>query len=169
MAQKNLTIKLYVSELMYDIQNLTYLTGRSRGNGQNFEEVANMQASDDDDNKNRILRSIQANFNLLRNKLSEYLVPGSPEATEADTVLLDSSKESTLSLTLSMPSNFNSSTAETISSAAHEFIMDMAVADWFTITNKADAADYISKAQGELNNIREAISKRIRPTRTAVS
>ena len=48
MAKQNVSITLYVSEMLYDIQNKTYLTGRSRQNGQNHEEVANMMASDDE-------------------------------------------------------------------------------------------------------------------------
>lgn len=47
MAKKTITLTLYVSELVYDIQNKTYLTGRSRRTGTNHEEVANMQANDD--------------------------------------------------------------------------------------------------------------------------
>ena len=56
MAKKTIAITLYMSELIYDVQNKTYLTGRSRTNGTNHEEVANMQANDDDENANQILR-----------------------------------------------------------------------------------------------------------------
>ena len=58
MAKKTITITEYMSELLYDIQNKTYLTGRSRQTGANHEEVANMQANDDDENANQIIRSI---------------------------------------------------------------------------------------------------------------
>ena len=58
MAKQNVSITLYVSEMLYDIQNKTYLTGRSRQNGQNHEEVANMMASDDEENGNQVLRSL---------------------------------------------------------------------------------------------------------------
>ncbi len=58
MAKKTITITLYMSELIYDVQNKTYLTGRSRSTGKNHEEVAHMQANDDDENANQIARSI---------------------------------------------------------------------------------------------------------------
>lgn len=35
MAKKVIAITLYMSELVYDVQNKTYLTGRSRKTGSN--------------------------------------------------------------------------------------------------------------------------------------
>jgi hypothetical protein len=67
-----------------------------------------------------------------------------------------------------MPSNFNQATNDTISTALHQYMVNLAIADWFTITNKADAADYVSMAAANLQQIREAINKRVRPTRTEI-
>lgn len=166
MAKKNLKITLYVSELLYDIQNMTYLTGKSRQTGQNHEEVANMQASDDDEHKSQLLRSISSSFDTLKTKLSEYLAG---TATTANDILLDDSSSKKLELSLLMPENYNASTADTISAQSHQYIVNMSVADWFNITNKADASDYVSKAAVNLETIREAINKRVRPTRTVPS
>ena len=40
MAKIALTVTLYMSEIIYRVQNKTYITGRSRQNGNNHEEVA---------------------------------------------------------------------------------------------------------------------------------
>lgn len=163
MAKKSITITLYMSELIYDVQNKTYLTGRSRDNGNNHEEVANMQANDDDENANQVVRSLGNAFGTLKTKLSEYLVENGTTANDA---LISSSTNLTVSLT--MPSNFNQATNDTISTALHQYMVNLAIADWFTITNKADAADYVSMAAANLQQIREAINKRVRPTRTEI-
>lgn len=163
MAKKNIQVTLYMSELIYDVQNKTYLTGRSRSNGTNHEEVANMQANDDDENANQIVRSIGNAFANLKTKLSEYIVETS---TTASNKLLTIT--SNLTLALVMPSNFNQATNETIASALHQYLVNSAIGDWFTITDKNDASDYVTIAAANLDQIREAVNKRNRPQRATV-
>ena len=81
MAKKKITITLYMSELVYDVQNKTYLTGRSRKSGNNDEEVANMQANDDDEDANQVIRSIQSAYGTLKTKLSEWIDSENSTAT----------------------------------------------------------------------------------------
>ena len=163
MAKKQISITLYMSELIYDVQNKTYLTGRSRQTGTNHEEVANMQANDDDENANQIMRSIGNAFANLKTKLSEYI-------NENGTSTNDKQLSSTgnLTLSLNMPPNYNNASNDTISTALHQYLVNCAIGDWFTITNKNDASDYITLAAANLEQLREALNKRMRPTRTNV-
>lgn len=163
MAKKVIAITLYMSELIYDVQNKTYLTGRSRQTGTNHEEVANMQANDDDENANQIMRSIGNAFANLKTKLSEYI-------NENGTSTNDKQISSTgnLTLSLNMPPNYNNASNDTISTALHQYLVNSAIGDWFTITNKNDASDYITLAAANLEQLREAVNKRMRPTRTNV-
>ena len=163
MAKKTIVITLYMSELIYDVQNKTYLTGRSRQTGTNHEEVANMQANDDDENANQIMRSIGNAFANLKTKLSEYI-------NESGTSSNDKQLSSTgnLTLSLNMPPNYNNASNDTISTALHQYLVNSAIGDWFTITNKNDASDYITLAAANLEQLREAVNKRMRPTRTNV-
>ena len=163
MAKKVIAITLYMSELIYDVQNKTYLTGRSRQTGTNHEEVANMQANDDDENANQIMRSIGNAFANLKTKLSEYI-------NESGTSTNDKQISSTgnLILSLNMPPNYNNASNDTISTALHQYLVNSAIGDWFTITNKNDASDYITLAAANLEQLREALNKRMRPTRTNV-
>lgn len=162
MARKTLTITLVMSEILYDIMNKTHLTGRSRETGNNHEEVANMKANEDEENINQILRSIGNAFTNLKTKVSEYL---EDKGTTANNILIDA--ETNLTLALSMPSNYNEATKETLASAMHRFLVNSSIAEWFTITNKNDAADYVSLSTADIETIREAINKRTRPQRTA--
>ena len=161
MAKKIISITLYMSELIYDVQNKTYLTGRSRQTGTNHEEVANMQANDDDENANQIMRSIGNAFANLKTKLSEYI---NESGTSTNDKLISSTDNLTVSL--NMPPNYNNASNDTISTALHQYLVNSAIGDWFTITNKNDASDYITLAAANLEQLREAVNKRMRPTRT---
>lgn len=161
--KKTITITLYMSEIIYDIQNKTYLTGRSRKNGNNHEEVANMQANDDDENLNQILRSVGNAFATLKTKLSEYIVE---EKTTSNNEQI--SGDGNLQVGLTMPSNYNESTIDTISSALHQYIVNSSIADWFVITNKTDATDYINMSTANMEQVRESINKRVRPARPEI-
>lgn len=163
MAKKTISITLYMSELIYDVQNKTYLTGRSRNTGDNHEQVANMQANEDEENQNQIVRSIGNAYANLKTKLSEYI---EDSGSTANNILLSASDN--LQINLVMPSNFNPATNDTIGAALHQYIVNSAIGEWFTITNKADAADYLALAAANLAEIREAINKRVRPTRSNV-
>lgn len=163
MAKQTLTVTLYASELKYDVQNGTYLTGRSRrteSNGGNDEEVAHMIANDDEESINNILRSIGSAFGELKNKLSEYLTD---ETTTTSDKLIKETDD--LVITLLMPNNYNLATKEAVSAAAHDYIVNMATGKWFVITNKTDAKDYFDLAENNITTIKQAISKRVRPVR----
>lgn len=157
---QTVTINLDISEIIYDIQNKTFLTGKSRNDGKNHEQVANMQANDDEENANQILRSISMAFSNLKTKFGEYL---DDKLSTGSNELIDS--EYALQLTLRMPSNYNLSTLETIVAAAHQYIVSMAIRDWFVITHKVDSAEYSALADISLSIITEAVSKRKRPVR----
>ena len=152
-----------MSEIIYDIQNKTFLTGRSISNGTPTSHIANMQANDDDENAAQILRSITTAVAILRNRLGEFLdletgSSGNDSLTEQDNVVF----------ALSMPSNFNISISQTIGEAAHQFIVATAIADWFAITAKGETTDYTAVAEKSLLILEEAICKRSRPTRQSV-
>lgn len=160
MSKTHITITLHLSEILYDAANKTYLTGRSRSTGQNYEEVSHMQAEGDEEDRNHILRSIGDAYATLKIKLSEYMRSC---ATSSSNSLIDESGD--LLLHLDMPANYNNVTVDTIRSAANAYIVNMAIAEWFNITNKTDAEDYLTKAAGSLEQIREALNKRERPVR----
>ena len=152
-----------MSEIVYDVQNKTYLTGRARNDGTNPEQVSNMQANDDEENANQIMRSIANAFATLKAKLSEYLE--SSETTSSDILL---SPDTNLTVSLAMPSNYNQSVNDTLSAAMHQYMVNLATADWYELTNKEDAADYMTMAAANLGQVKECINKRVRPVREEV-
>lgn len=157
-----ITITLHVSELIFDIENKAHLTGQSRLTGDNYEAAAHMQASSDESSRTQILRSIGSAWAQLKSKVSEYLVES--ETTSSNVLMTDSGK---LTLSLNMPANYNPTSRDAVTSSLHEYLVARSLGEWFIITNKADAQDHFVIANSKLETLREALSRRQRPKRTA--
>ena len=163
MAKLTLTITLHMSELLYDVENKTYLAGRSKDSGDNYEGVSYSQASDAEAERNQILRSIGNAYQTLLNEVSEWL--NGTKTTSSDTL----QPESDIVVTLLMPSNYRSTVIDVISSSMHQFIVNTAIADWYMLTDKEDSADHLTLAATNLNQLKSAINKRLRPSRPVYS
>lgn len=162
--KKTLTVTLEVKELMYDIKNKAYLTGQAReAAGTNYEEASNMQASDDEDNTYQLRRSLGNAFATLKSVLGEYL---DESATSTDNLLSKSvENDGQLKLAFKLPSNYNNASADSLGNGIHAYLVDTALAEWFTITNKADAKDYVEHGAASLEVVKRALYKRSRPER----
>lgn len=159
-----LTITIDVKELIYDIQNKTYLTGRSRSDGSNHRQVALMQANDDDENLNQIMRSIGSAFARVQAELSEVLDDKSSNGNNELNL-----KDDAEVISLTMPSNFNASATNAIASAIHQFIVAAVTSEWFMITNKSDTEDYGKLAEKSIELLRQSLCRRQRPSRKSES
>lgn len=163
--KKTITVEQQVKELMFDIMNKTYLTGRAReaSGTANYEAASNMQASDDNENSYQLRRSLANAFSSLKSLLGEYL--NDDKTTSDNLIASEIDSDGKLELSFLLPSNYNNASADSLGNGIHAYLVDMAVADWFTITNKADAQDYVSHAQVSLETVKRALYKRSRPDR----
>lgn len=159
-TKKKVTATIDIEELLYDIMNETYLRGRTIQNGENHKEVASMYASEDDENLDKLLRSIKKGFAEVKTELAEYL---DEDGTTTDNSRYDGTTDLVLNLT--MPSNFNEAATAGVGEAIHDYLKNTAIAEWYLVTNKADAEEYITLAQKSLVSIQQAVSKRSRPKR----
>ncbi len=159
-AKKEVTATIKISWLLYDIMNETFLRGRTIQNEENYKEVASMFASEDEENREKILRSIKKGFAEVKTKLAEYL---DEDGTVTDNNHYDG--ETDLTLKLQMPSNFNEAATTGVGEAIHDYLKNTAIAEWYIVTNKADAEQYVALAQKSLESIQQAVSKRSRPKR----
>lgn len=159
-AKKSVTVTTKISWLLYDIMNETFLRGRTIQNRNNHKEVASMFASEDEENREKILRSIKKAHAEVKTVLAEYL---NEDGTSTNNSHYDGSTD--LVLNLNMPSNFNEAATTGVGEAVHDYLKNSAIAEWYLVTNKADAEQYIALAAKSLTSIEEAVSKRSRPTR----
>lgn len=159
-AKKNVKATIKISWLLFDIMNETFLRGRTIQNKENHKEVASMFASEDEENREKILRSIKNGFAKVKTELAEYL---NEDGTTTDNSHYDGTTDLVLNLT--MPSNFNEAAMVGVGETIHDYLKNIAVADWYLVTNKDDAADYKTLAQKSMLSIQQAVSKRSRPHR----
>lgn len=162
--KKKVTVTLVMDELLYDIMNETFLRGRTVQNDTNYKEVASMFASLDEENQDKILRSIKRAFNEVKTEAGEYL---SESGVTTNNQLISEDKDLVLNLT--MPSNFNEASTAGAGEAIHDYIVKTAIADWYLVTNKQDAQEYVALAQKSIESIRKSLSKRSRPMRRAAA
>lgn len=161
MAQKKkVKATTMIQWLIYDILNETYLRGRTIQDDKNYKEVASMFASEDEENYEKILRSIKKGFAEVKTELAEYLTESGLTTTNE---AIDDDEDLVLDLT--MPSNFNEAATAGLGEAVHDYLKNVAVAEWYLVTNKGDADAYIAQAQKSLESIRKSVSKRSRPSR----
>lgn len=161
-AKKSVTVTIKISWLLYDIMNETSLRGHTIQNKDNHKEVAKMIASEDQENLDKILRSVKRAFAEVKSELGEYL---DEDGTTTDNSNYDGSKD--LVINLSMPSNFNEAATTGMGEAIHAYLANTAIADWYTVTNKADADLYYAFANKSMELMSQAVSKRSRPKRPA--
>lgn len=164
-SKKPLTVTQQVKELVYDIQNKAYLTGQAREaeGKKGYEAASNMQASDDTENSYQIRRSLANAFASLKSLLGEYLAE---DVTTSDNLIQTQiDNDGVLTLAFELPSNYNNSSADSLGKGIHSYLVDMALGEWFTITNKEDAATYIEHSTVSLETVKRALYKRSRPER----
>lgn len=160
-----ITLTLYVKEIIFDIQNKTFLTGRSREAEAEtgFEAASFMQASDDSEYNYQLLRSVSNALADLKSTMSDYM---EASATTIDNLINGSVDEmEEVNLNIEVPSNYNLAAADNLAAAIHQYIVNRSISDWFTITNKKDAEDYAKLAQEALGTVKRALYKRKRPER----
>lgn len=163
-SKKTLTVTLEVKELMYDIMNKAYLTGQAREAGDlGYEAASNMQASEDNENSYQLRRSLANAYSSLKSLLGEYL--NESRTTSTNKVQNEIDADGQLTLAFLLPSNYNNASADSLGNGIHAYLVDMALAEWFTITNKNDAADYLTHSTASLEIVKRALYKRSRPTR----
>lgn len=160
MARKTITITLYMSEILYDVQNKTYLRGHSQPDLDPAKRAA-VQANDDEENLNQLLRSIGGAFGSLKSELSEYIDENSLVGNNI------MQANSNIIVTLKMPSNFNEAAVKVISEGLHKYIVNVSLANWYKQTDPNEMDSYIKLAADNMSEVRDGINKRLRPERTA--
>lgn len=164
-SKKTLTVKLEVKELMHDIMNKAYLTGQAREaeGAKGYEAASNMQASEDEDNSYQLRRSLANAYSSLKSLLGEYL--DEDKSSSNNRIQQEIDEDGQLELAFLLPSNYNNASADSLGNGIHAYLVDLTLAEWFTITNKEDAQDYLNHSTVSLETVKRALYKRSRPKR----
>lgn len=150
-----------MSWLLYDIANETFLRGRALANRDNYKEVAAMYATaEDEGHREKILRTVKKAFTEIRKELSEYL---EEERKTANSSGYGNTPD--LVLNLPMPSNFNEAATDGIGEAVHDYMKNLAIAEWYLVTNRDEADMYMQLVNKAMLSLQHAVSRRERPHR----
>lgn len=161
--KKKLYIILSMKELLYDVRSKAYIAGQSVATGENIEAVYNMQAVDDEGNADRIARSISDALSRLKTSFAEYIA----EEDDVQANNMQGKAEQFVTLTMLVPSNYCFAAREDAARSMHGYIVACALSEWFSLTNKAEAASYTEQAAACLAEAHRAINRRVRPTRNS--
>lgn len=159
MAKKNITITISIEELRYDIQTTTWQTAEARKADGNDRQVAQMKVQEEDnDTIMRIISSAVANAVAA---VAEYLIDvewgnGSSDALRS---------EGDVEIHLAMPGNFNDNMVYAISQNMHAYLLYTSLVDWYKMKAPDEMTVYSEKAAAALQTMRDALYKRIMPTR----
>lgn len=159
---KTITITLAKDELLYDIENTSYLVGNSRSTGDNFEQVSNIQNSGEGEDRNFILRSVENAFNEVKRNLSRYI---DETKTAANNDLMVATGD--FILTLEVVDMFNEASTDTLKSAAHEFIVSSALMDWFSNVKPDEMVVYQNRKIEANRSMLSALYRKKAPSRPA--
>lgn len=155
-----------MSELIYDFQNKAFLTGRSRrASGMDAEAASDIQANDDDEDKDQALRSIQNAYSQLLVELSESVQTDTGTTVSNELI----SGDSNITINLSLPSNYPLALKDALTSSIHDYIINKALTDWFIITNPNESKIYSELSVSAIKNLHETFNRRERPSRTALN
>lgn len=160
--KKTLAVTQQVKELIFDIQNKAYLTGDARrASGMGYEAASKIQASDD--NSYQLRRSLVNAFAALKSLLGEYLYES--RTTSDDLISKEVENDGKLQLAFLLPSNYNDASADSLGNGIHAYLVDTALAEWFTITAPNEVEAYAAHATASIDIVKRALYKRSRPTR----
>ena len=157
---KTITITLKKGELLYDVENTSYLVGNSRSTGDNFEQVSNIQNSGEGEDRNFILRSIEKAFNEVKRNLSRYIEES--KLTSSNALMIETGD---FALTLKVVDVFNEASTDTLKSATHEFIVTSALADWFANVKPDEMVIYQNRKVEANISMLSALYRKKAPTR----
>lgn len=163
---KILTIRLKVSDVIYDIRNKAWLTARARDNGTNFKQVAFLKPDNEGGDLSQLMRSVIGAWRKLLALFAEY-IPADEDVPDEDFVA-DADADTRLEYleqTLWMPNNFNEGLRATIADTAHKYVVARALGEWLRLNVSADADKFLAEAEALYGEIWTSLGARVRPER----
>lgn len=162
MSKKEVKVTIHLTEVIYDIQNKTYISGEVAGaSGDSAEQVAMQQADSEDWSENQIMRSIGNSFSRIQSSISEYW--GMSSADETNTQMQSGARNPIIKLY--MPMNYNATTLRDVSQAIHQTLVYQAIGDWYMLVRPSGADVWHRMADDQIGRLRLLLSRRLRPSR----
>lgn len=163
--RKLVEITLYRNSLIYDISNAAYIVADSTPE---LDDKVRSAITDicESGNVDRITRIMNMGYNELLNRLYAYTKERVLEENKVDDLFPEPEK---YIIRMMVPEDFSKTTVSALGEYLHEYIVDIALADWLSITKKDEVATWQEKADVVMGKIRSMINDRVGAIRRKVS
>lgn len=159
---KTITITLKRDEIMADVVSTAHVTGRRLSVPGSEEKASDIQTPEEGVDKYIVARAMSEGLSAVRKECGRYL--GTGRLTD-DNQLEDVTGDYVLSL--EMPDRWNFGATSRLTSLANGYVRDWCIYNIFEKTNPNEAANYLTKANTELSEIKPILEMRTSPVRTS--
>lgn len=162
--RKFIKVTLYMAELLADVRVKAYFTGKNLTD--DSRKQAYVQELDDESNVDLVLRSFSNALGKASAVISEY---APVELEESSDVLLTATND--IIMVISMPQNYNEGMTNALAQILHDYLVNCALVDWYIQTmpqGSSTAGTYNELANGNIIQLRNALTRRQRPARTDI-
>jgi hypothetical protein len=157
---RTITITLKREEIMSDVVSSAHVTGRRLNVAGSEEKASDIQTPEEGADKYIVARAMQEGLSAVRKECGRYLSTG--RLTD-DNELEDVAGDYTLSL--NMPDRWNYGATSRLTSVANAYVRDWCIYSIFEKTNPNEAANYLTKANVSLSEIKPILELRTAPVR----
>lgn len=160
---KTVTITISRNEIMSDVVSAAHITGRRRSIPGAEEKASDIQTPEEGADKYVVARAIQEGLSAVRKECGRYLTTG--RLSDANTLEVP---EGEYILTLAMPDRWNFGATSRLTNLANAYVRDYSIYNIFEKTNPEEAANYLTKANISLSEIKPVLEMRTAPVRRCV-
>lgn len=145
---------------MGDVVNAAHITGRRLNVAGAEEKASDIQTPEEGVDKYVVARAMAEGLSAVRKECGRYLNMG---RTMDDNSLEDVTGN--FVLTLDMPDRWNFGATSRLTSLANAYVRDWCIYSIFEKTNPDEAANYLTKANVSLSEIKPVLEMRTAPVR----
>lgn len=155
--RKLVEITLYRKSLLYDISNAAYIVADSTPE---LDDKVRSAITDicESGNVDRVTRIMNMGYNELLNRLYAYTKERVLEENKVDDLFSEPEK---YIIRMMVPEDFSKTTVSALGDYLHEFIVDVTLVDWLSITKKDEVSTWQEKAEVILRKILSMINDRV--------
>lgn len=159
-----ITVTIKTAEVRHDIKNRIHITARSMEAGDaGYESVSAMQPDDNDDNSYDVSRAIGDALTDVKLETGEYL--DETHSTADNLIAYAVETDAEVILAYDVPSNFDDSTLEALSTGLHEYMVSQSIYRWLEKTSPSQASVHKTEATAGMVKALKALYRRRRPSR----
>lgn len=167
MAKQEIVITVKLDELRYELRNKTYLKSRTAAAAEDSGDggaPSDAMMSGDEEDENTLLRCLGNALSRVKHLLGEHMNEGELRGNNLQQPGADS-----LSLSLLMPTNYDTNATADLAAALHRYIVDHVLSVWFSDTDPKASDQYAKNAIEDQEALYDASMRRTRPQRRVMA